>query len=202
MSILQRQLRTLVEMSSRNTDSADLQLIVEMLKKQENNMNRRLDLLENKLDSFKLEITENIKGLEERGKVVKKSAEFIANEYESQKKTSSNVLKRQSLLSTENEDMKKESTALPLDKEKLKLALNGFEQYGRRECIEISGVPLQDGENTEDIAIAIGKEIGVEVGQQDITACHRLKKVKGDPIIIVKFLNRKKKKSLWQTGRI
>ena len=172
MSILQRQLRTLVEMASRNTDSADLQLIVEMLKKQENNINRRIDLLENKLDSFKLEITENIKGLEERVKVVKKSAEFIANEYESQKKTSSNVLKRQSLLSTENEDMKKDITALRLDKEKLKLALNGFEQYGRRECIEISGVPLQDGENTKDIAIAIGKEIGVEVGQQDITACH------------------------------
>ena len=97
------------------------------------------------------------------------------------------------MLSTENEDMKKDSTALRLDKEKLKLALNDFEQYGRCECIETSGVPLQDGENTEDIAIAIGKDIGVEVGQQDITACHRLKKVKGDPIIIVKFLNRKKK---------
>ena len=88
--------------------------------------------------------------------------------------------------------MKKEIKALRLDIEKLKLALNDFEQYGRRECIEISGVPLPDGENTEDIAIAIGKEIGVEVGQQDITACHRLKKVKGDLIIIVKFLNRKK----------
>ena len=61
LSILQTQLP--VEMASRNTDSADLQLIVEMLKKQENNMNRRLDLLENKLDSFKLEITENMKGL-------------------------------------------------------------------------------------------------------------------------------------------
>ena len=91
LSILQRQLRTSVEMASRNTDSADLQLIVEMLKTQENNMNRRLDLLENKLDSFKLEITENIKGLEERVKVVEKSAEFIAHEYESQKKTSSDL---------------------------------------------------------------------------------------------------------------
>ena len=89
--------------------------------------------------------------------------------------------------------MKKELKALRLDKEKLKLALNDFEQYRRRECIETSGVPLQDGENTEDIAIAIRKDIGVEVGQQDITACHRLKKVKGDPIIIVKFLNRQKK---------
>ena len=92
--------------------------------------------------------------------------------------------------------MKKEIKALRLDKEKLKLALNDFEQYERYECIEISGVPLQDGENTEDIALAIGKEIGVEVGQQDITACHRLRKVKEDPIIIVKVLNRKKKEEV------
>ena len=95
LSLLQRQLRKSVEMASKNTDSADLQVIVEMLKKQENNMTRRLDLLENKLDSFKLEITENIQGLEERVKVVEKSAEFIANEYESQKKPSSDLLKRQ-----------------------------------------------------------------------------------------------------------
>ena len=72
--------------NNRDPDAANMDMIVELLKRQESNMNRRLDMLENKLHSFKLEITENIKGLEERVKVVEKSAEFIASQYESQKK--------------------------------------------------------------------------------------------------------------------
>ena len=35
------------------TSVANMETILEMLKRQENNMNRRLDMLENKLDSFK-----------------------------------------------------------------------------------------------------------------------------------------------------
>ena len=45
-------------------------------------MNRRLGVLETKLGSFKLETARNMKGSEERVKVVEKSAEFIATEYE------------------------------------------------------------------------------------------------------------------------
>ena len=46
-------------MASKKVDSdvtsvANMETIVEMLKRQENNMNRRLDMLENKLDSFEL----------------------------------------------------------------------------------------------------------------------------------------------------
>ena len=178
---------------NKKCNKTNLQMIVEMLKRQENNMNRRLDMLENKLDSFKIEINESIKGLEERVKAVEKLAGFIASEYESQKEMSGVLLKKQSSLSDENEELKKEIKALRLDKEKQKLALNDLEQYERRKCIDISGVPLQPNEDTEDIAITIGNEIGVEVGKKDITACHRLKKVKGGPIIIVKFKNRKKK---------
>jgi len=67
--------------NSRDPDAANMDMIVELLKRQESNMNRRLDMVENKLDSFKLEITENIKGLEERVKVVEKTAEFIASHF-------------------------------------------------------------------------------------------------------------------------
>ena len=48
-------------------------------------------------------------------------------------------------------------------------------------------------ENAEYIVIAIGKEIGVDLRPTDISACHRVKKSKGDPILITKFVNRKKK---------
>ena len=75
-------------------------------------------MLENKLDCFKLEVTESITGLEERVKVVEKSAEFIASQYESQKKIADNLIKKQTSLSEENDQLKKEIKALPLDQEK------------------------------------------------------------------------------------
>ena len=40
--------------NSRDPDAANMDMIVELLKRQESNVNRRLDMLENKLDSFKL----------------------------------------------------------------------------------------------------------------------------------------------------
>eukprot|EP00794_Sanderia_malayensis_P003931 gene3931-biopygen2429 len=69
--------------------------------------------------------------------------------------------------------------------------LNDLEQYGRRECIELSGVPLPEGENAEEMALKIFKKIGVELEGKDVVVCHRLRKAKGDPVLIVKLLNRK-----------
>ncbi len=86
-----------------------------------------------------------------------------------------------------------EIKALHIDQEKQKLAINDLQQYGRRECVQISDVTPQDGEKIEDIVIAIRREIGVEIGNYEITAFYRVKKTKGDPIIIAKFLNQKKK---------
>ena len=49
--------------NNRDPDPASMDMIVKLLQRQESNMNRRLDMLENKLDSVKLEIAENIKGI-------------------------------------------------------------------------------------------------------------------------------------------
>ena len=69
----------------------------------------------------------------------------------------------------------------------LKRRLNQLEQYGRRDNIEISGVP----ENCQDLqgkTLILLNKINVGVSSSDIVACHPLKR-KGT--IIVRFLNRK-----------
>ncbi len=182
-------------MASKETDSggANMEIIVSMLKRQEENLNKRLDMLETKIDSFNLEIIEKIKVLDKRVEEVEKSAEFIGQQYESQKKTGDDLMK---FPSVENEELKKEIKALRIDQEGQKSALNELEQHGRRECIEISGVPPKENENTEEITIALGKEIGVVITKEGIAASHRAKKSKGDPIIITKFVNRKKKEEM------
>ena len=69
-----------------------------------------------------------------------------------------------------------------------------YEQYGRRESIEITGIPTSVGQDAlEDEVIKIYDEAKIEVfGRQlqesDISACHRIGK-KG--VTIVRFVNRK-----------
>ncbi len=77
--------------------------------------------------------------------------------------------------------------SLYAEQERHKSALNELEQYGRRECLEISGVPPIEGENCEDITIKVAKAMGVDIGKDDIVASHRIRKANGDPVIISKF---------------
>ena len=79
-------------------------------------------------------------------------------------------------------------------------AINDIEQYSRRDCIEIRGVPYSQDESTYDIVEKVGEIIGVELESDDISISHRLPdkvitrkdgtKIKHDPAIIVKFTKR------------
>lgn len=56
--------------------------------------------------------------------------------------------------------------------------LNGkvddLEQYGRRMCIRISGVPEMQDENINDLVMKVGDEIYANVTRQDIDRAHRV----------------------------
>ena len=74
--------------------------------------------------------------------------------------------------------------------------LSQFQQYGRRENIEISGIPESVHANfLEDTVINILRRIGVHnLKPDEIIGCHRLKKINKDKPanVIVRFLNRKR----------
>ena len=53
--------------------------------------------------------------------------------------------------------------------------LNNLEQYSRRECIEINGIPCTHKESTDEIVVALAKQIGVYITTNDISVSHRLK---------------------------
>ena len=60
-------------------------------------------------------------------------------------------------------------------------------QYSRRECLEVVGIPTSVKDALEDKVLNVFREIGVEIGQRDIQACHRVESSR----TIVKFSNRK-----------
>ena len=101
-------------------------------------------------------------------------------------------------LQTEKEEIREERNSfVDLHKRVVELERSQYlyEQYGRRESIEISGIPTTVAdENLEDEVIKVYKAAKVEVfgrdlRKDDISACHRLGKKK--ETTIVRFTNRK-----------
>ena len=108
------------------------------------------------------------------------------------------------LISEENKILKKSTQHL----ERTITCLDQYdlEQYGRRDCIEISGIPALGPEQIENLNAVggVGKLIGVQVKQEDISVCHRLPQPKGykgkrkEPRIIVKFARRDVKDNFYK----
>ena len=74
---------------------------------------------------------------------------------------------------------------------------NSLEQYGRRNNLEISGIPDSvDQIDLEDKVVEIFDKIGVDLSNDEIEACHRIGKSKDNSKTrIIRLVNRKKCKS-------
>jgi len=87
----------------------------------------------------------------------------------------------------------------------LKDNINDMEQYTRRECLEIRGIPQQDGEDTNEIVRKVGDLVDIDVKTEDISISHRLQartnrasKQPKEPSIIVKFARRDVREALYK----
>ena len=86
-----------------------------------------------------------------------------------------------------------------------------LEQYSRRECVEIRGIPLpahQQSENTDQIAIKVAGLMGLDVKDEDLSVSHRLKtsqtyhgKNAQAPPIIVKFARRTTREQFYRAKK-
>ena len=122
------------------------------------------------------------------------------------------LLKRLSVCEDENKKLRNENKILQKTLNKLDISLksvtkanNDLEQYTRRECVEIRGVPQKPDESTNTIVKEVGKAVGVEITDIDISVSHRLPPSKlyknrkpGPPPIIVKFVRRDTKDAFYE----
>ena len=65
-------------------------------------------------------------------------------------------------------------------------------QYIRRDCLEISGVPPSESYSSNDIVRSVGKLIGIQVSDGDISTAHPVPtfKTAALPKIVIKFVRR------------
>ena len=81
--------------------------------------------------------------------------------------------------------------------------LNTLEQYSRRLCLDISGVPESAGEDTDRLVIDTAKLAGVDISKADIDRSHRVGRTKpGKPrTLVVRLASYTKREALYGARR-
>ena len=85
---------------------------------------------------------------------------------------------------------------------RVECALDETQQYLRRDCLEINGVPISSYENPNQLVKQVGSLAGVEIDDRHIAAAHKLpdsKNVKNR--LIVKFIQRDKMEKLYKNRK-
>jgi hypothetical protein len=132
---------------------------------------------------------------------------FVNAKYDELLERVDKMEKEKELIEDENKVLKNCIQQLDQSMTQLGQTYNDLEQYSRRECVEISGIPspVWKEENLNDIATKIGELTGVKIREDDISVCHRLpqRRRQNDrnkqQRIIVKFVRRDMKDKFYKS---
>ena len=157
-----------------------------------------------------LELKSSIKALTERCNKLEKSQDFVSKKYDTAiaalqgvKSEISNLDKKHTTIVNSLEE-KLGELAGTTDRQdqslyRVESALEETQQYLRRDCLEINGVPISSYENPNQLVKKVGLLAGVEIDDRHIAAAHKLpdsKNVKNR--LIVKFIQRDKREELYK----
>ena len=130
------------------------------------------------------------------------SQEFICSQYDILKIENDKLKRENATQGNELRTLKINSTKIEKKAETEAIKLDGIDQYCRRQNLEFHGVPKTSNENVINIVVKIGKVLGVDINQNDISTAHRLpqkphsnRRSESDeppppPGIIARFINR------------
>ena len=157
-------------------------------------------ILDKKLGSLNSKMDEVTTSIEETMKTVK----FISKQYDEILIKLTTIEEEKRLLLKENESLRQDLTEATQELESLRECQNKLEQYSRRDCLEIKGIPVKEGEVTSEIVVKIANKIGVKITSQDISTSHRLPRrvaSKDEPAMIVKFVRRDTRDQLYKARK-
>lgn len=148
-------------------------------------------LVDDAVNSWKKEYTIEINGLKAELAEVRSSQEFISAKYDELMKNYDQLAETNRSQETIISQLKNQSTELKTNGAKEASKLDSLDQYGRRQNLEIVGIPITKGENTNAIVTEVAELLQVKIAPGDISTSHRLQS-KNDkpPSIIVRFVNR------------
>eukprot|EP00794_Sanderia_malayensis_P002865 gene2865-3312_t len=121
---------------------------------------------------------------------IEKSQQFLGAQYETFRAQIGQVLKQNTDLRNENEKLASRLREFEKKDQIRAKSIDDLKQYGRREMIEIAGIPKTREEDCEKIAITVSAKVGVMINHEDIEAAHRISR-REEASIIVKYKSRK-----------
>ena len=136
--------------------------------------------------------------------------EFVNAKYEELLEMMKSSKEERKALKDENKILKATIRSIESSLESVTRVNNDLEQYTRKECVEIRGIPVAatpSEEQTNNIATNVGKLLGMDITQNDISVSHRMpqsqkhKGKPGPPAIIVKFTRRDVKDNFYRARK-
>ena len=153
--------------------------------------------LRKELADLRKELSENRKFLEEANK-----------KYDDVNKRLKDFEQKTKAVTDENKILKK--TVLKLE-DRIKVLeenVDDLQQYSRRDCMEVRGIPYRKDESTNKIVQDVAKLMNVDIDDKDISISHRLpvsprfKGARAIPPIIVKFVRRDDKERFYKARKL
>ena len=151
----------------------------------------RLDKIETMIAELTDITTKRLDEMDKRLSDLAKSQKLLSDQHDNFKITTDNFMKDNLKMRKELEDLQGKIKQSEKHASSAMDAVNDLEQYGRRDMIEISGIPRETDEQVEDMVVNMFHKIGLQsLNNSDIDASHRISK-KDNASIIVKFRSRK-----------
>ena len=134
--------------------------------------------------------------LKKRFDEIEKSQNFISKKYDTVISTIKDVKEHNEGVKSQIKEIKEDINKLGNDGFNVEVKLDELEQYARRDCLEITGIPVVPNDSPALLVKEMSEIMGVN--ENDISIAHRLpptKKVKDR--LIVKFTRREKRDEIY-----
>ena len=163
-------------------------------------------ILDEKLNPLNSTISELKKSVKEAMSFL----EFVNAKYEELLEMMKSSKEERKALKDENKILKATIRSIESSLESVTRVNNDLEQYTRKECVEIRGIPVAatpSEEQTNNIVTNVGKLLGMDITQNDISVSHQMpqsqkhKGKPGPPAIIVKFTRRDVKDNFYRARK-
>lgn len=161
------------------------------------------NLITEKLEKI---LDEKLSPLSEQLKEALAMVKSLNTKYEKMEETLGVLQEENKALKEEHASLKAQVLSSANDLKSVQKSPNDLEQYTRRDCVEICGIPLPEEsqeEDTNEIVLQLSQKMGIPLERKDISVSHRIRSSRSsvDPAIIVKFVRREVRERLYRARK-
>ena len=118
---------------------------------------------------FEEKLREAIQPLTKQVEDAMKNINFISEKYDEIIKLLKVREGERKLLVTENKSLKAKVLQSENEIKLLQQSFNDMDQYLRRDCVEIRGLPIDSRQNSNNLVLKIAEKIGIDIKESDIS---------------------------------